>query len=164
MKPALLALLSSLLAVTGCGKFFYARGSLASDGGTIGTWSSTPQGCSRDPVDGRPPAQSSTVLTFLWNDPSMRDPLRDLHRFHAPNAPMRLELWREPGYALKLDTVKTLHTRLDPTVCSTLKVETHETPKTIPEGRPTLSGTLQLDCRVADSHLTANIAFKRCDY
>jgi hypothetical protein len=165
LKPATLALLAASLALTGCGKLFTAKGAIASDGGFIGTWSATPQGCSRDPLDGLPAAESSTILTFLWDDPSVRDPLRDLHRFNAPNAPMRLELWRERrGYALRLDTVKTHYTRLDPTVCSTLTVDAHESPRTIPEGRPTLSGTINLDCRVSDSRLTANINFQHCEY
>jgi hypothetical protein len=162
------------MALTGCSHLFHASGKLASDGGILGAWSSTPEGCTRDPVDGQPAAKSSSVLAFLWDDPSVRDPLRDIHRFHAPNAPMRLELARiypasSPTYTLKLDTVKTTGITLNRSVCSTLEVQTHETPRTLPEGQPTLSGSLQLDCRVhaadsSDSHITANIRFDRCEY
>jgi hypothetical protein len=165
LKAAATALLCSCLALTGCNKYFAARGIVSSPEGHLGAWSSTPPGCTRDPFDGLPISETSSVLTFLWQDPSIYDPLRGPHRFTAPDAPMRLTLSRAgTAYAIGIDTVKTEGTHFDSIACTTFAAETHETPKTIPEGRPSLSGTLRFDCRTAASHITANIRFNRCEY
>ncbi len=164
MKAA--ALLLALLGLTGCSHYFHATGTLASDGGEIGTFRSTPEGCSRDPADGLPASMSSTVLTFLWEDPAVRDiRLRDNHRQAAPNAPLRLEISRQGGaYVLTLNAVKSVGTRLDGNTCTTLRVDTQEGPPSVAEGRPTLGGTVQLECGVAGSHIMADIRFERCEY
>ena len=160
-----LALLACL-ALTGCDHYFAASGVVTGHGGALGTWSSTPEGCSRDPFDGLPASESSSVVTLLWDDPGIRDPLRDLHRPTAPDAPLRLEIARTPesGYTMQLNTVKTQGNRFDSHTCSRLIVDTRETPKAIPEGRPTLAGTVRFDCPTEGGHVTADVHFKRCEY
>jgi hypothetical protein len=153
------------LALAGCNKDFAVKGAVTSPRGHLGNWSSTPLGCTRDPFDGLPISESTSVLTFVWQDPSIHDPLRGPHRFRAPDAPMRLAVSHDgPAYALQIDTVKTEGTHFDSTTCSTLAVDTHEIPRTIPEGRPALSGTLRFDCSSDRSRITANIRFDRCQY
>ncbi len=152
----------ALFGLTGCGPpSFSATGFVSSEGGPLGVWKSQPQGCSRDPFDGAAPARTTSILTFLWDDPAVRDPLRDLHRFTAPDAPMRLELAHgTTGYTISLDTVKTRGTHLDLNVCQTMQVEAREGPALIPEGKPTLSGTLRFRC----GQIRADVHFKRCEY
>jgi hypothetical protein len=165
LKAALRCLpLMACLALTGC-RYFAASGDVASSGGDLGAWRSSPEGCSRDPFDGLPQGKSRSVLVFLWNDPSERDPLRDLHRPTAPDAPMRLELESVPtGYNLKLDTVKTEGTRFDSRACSSFAVDVHETAPDIREGKPTLAGTVRFSCPANGGTLSADVRFKRCDY
>jgi hypothetical protein len=159
-----LALLACL-ALAGCGRYFSASGTVASSGGDLGVWRQTPEGCSRDPFDGLPAAESSSVLSFLWNDPSVRDPLRDLHRSTAPDFPMRLELARVPtGYTVRLDTVKTQGTHFDSRACTSFSVEVHQAPPDIAEGKPTLAGRVRFICPANGGTLTADVRFKRCDY
>ena len=153
------------LTLPGCGSYFTASGKIASSGGDLGTWRESPEGCSRDPFDGLPAGESSTILTFLWNDPGVRDPLRDLHRSTAPNFPMRLEVARAPtGYTLKLDTVKTKATEFDSRTCTSFVVETQEAAPDIREGKPTLAGSVRFSCPANGGTLTADVRFKRCDY
>ena len=151
------------IVTAGCGRYFFASGKVASSGGDMGAWRSTPQGCSRDPFDGLPPGASSSVLTFLWNDPAVRDPLRDQHR--VPDTPMRLELERVPtGYTIKMDTVKTHGTEFDSRTCNRFAVDVHEAAPDIPEGKPTLAGSVRFSCPAAGGNLMADVRFKRCDY
>ncbi len=156
------ALLGTLAALAGCGPdAFHAKGVVASEGGPLGTWQSRPQGCSRDPFDGASSAQTSSILTFLWDDPAVRDRLRDLHRATAPDAPMRLDLARAgSSYTIALDTVKTHGTRFDDATCKTIQVNTHEGPRIIPEGKPTLSGSVRFEC----GQVKADVHFERCEY
>jgi hypothetical protein len=166
MKPARAALLL-LLSISGCSRgFFTARGVLTSDGGTFGHWSSKPQGCSRDPIDSRPSATSASIASFFWEDPAAHHiTLRDQNAPHAPDVPLRLDLLREDGtITARFQTVKTPGTRLDATVCTTLAIQTTESPATYTNGRPTLSGTVQLDCRLKGSHLTGNFHFQNCEF
>ena len=166
MKPAPLALLA-LLSITGCSRgFFTARGVLSSDGGTFGHWSAKPQGCSRDPIDSRPSATSASIASFFWENPADHDiNLRDQNAPRAPDAPLRLDFLTEKGGVIaRFETVKTAGTRLDPTVCTTLSLQTNESPATYANGRPTLAGTVHLDCRLKGSHLTGNFQFRRCEF
>ncbi len=160
------AVAACALLLAGCDPgFFKAEGTVASDGGGLGRWTSAPEGCSRDPFDGLGRAHTRSVLTLLWNDPSVKDPLRDKHRATAPDAPMRLEIARAAtGYEATLETVKSVGTRLDGSVCGRLEVETAEHRAEFREGQRTLSGTVKMDCRVKGSHLTADVQFSRCDY
>ena len=157
--------LLACLALTSCNRYFSANGTLASSGGDLGTWRWTPQGCSRDAFDGLPAGASSSVVTFLWNDPGVRDPLRDLHRATAPDVPMRLEVERVPtGYTLKLDTVKVQGTQIDSRVCSSFAVDVHQAAPDLPEGKPTLAGRVRFQCPSNGGTLTADIRFQRCAY
>ncbi len=84
-----------LVAAGGCAHhYFKVDGSLASDGGELGTWRSRPLGCSRDPVP--PPAEGvyEDVATLLWDDGLSRDNWRLAHSPGVGNRPGRLELWR----------------------------------------------------------------------
>ena len=138
---------------------------MASHGGALGTWRTTPEGCTRDPFDGLPASESTSVLTFLWDDPGIRDPLRDLHRPTELDLPLRLQVARAAGgYSLQLDNVKTRGTHFDSGTCATLTVETHETPRTLPEGKPTLAGSIRFDCPTDGGRVTADIHFQRCEY
>ncbi len=150
----------------GCDRgMFQVAGSVASAGGELGTWRSAPLGCSRDPFDGKPVETTASVATFLWEDPSMHDKLRDKHRPMAPDAPMRLELARRNNaVSASLTTVKIKGTLLQPGDCTRLQLDTQERPAAIPGGRPTLGGLLTMDCNVRGSHVTADFSFRRCEF
>ncbi len=155
-----------VLALTSCYRYvFAAHGTVASNGGTLGPWNSKPQGCSRDPQDGLPIGQSATLFTFLWEDPASHDPAREQNRAIAPDAPKRLDLTHTAsGLTATLDTVKTHGTVFDSSNCSLLRADTQEHKPDIREGKPSLAGHLQMDCRVQSSHLTADVTFTRCEY
>ena len=151
---------------------FRARGELASAGGELGTWRSTPIGCSRDPFDGLPPGESKSVVTLIWEDPARNDSdmVRDRDRWTRQDAPLRLELGRGAkgnagSYIGSLAMVRaTGTTRLDGSVCKELSVETSERPGRFEESKPALSGTLRMDCRVKGSRLTGAVRFEGCKY
>jgi hypothetical protein len=156
------------LALSGCGqRFFTAEGVVASDGGSLGVWRATPEGCSRDPFDGRVGADSRSVLTFLWDDPRKHNVKIDAKGW--TDAPLRLEIARDTarpvaGIVASLVTVNAVGTRLDGRVCQTLQLQTGERRAYYIEGRPTLHGTVTLDCQVKGSHITASVRFDRCDF
>ena len=153
-----------VLSLTGC-NVFAARGTVSSDGGELGQWASKPQGCSRDPQDNLPIGQTSSLFTLLWEDPASHDPAREQHRAIAPDAPLRLDIARAgPGFTATLNTVKTRGTVLDSSTCSLFRADIQQHKPDIPEGKPTLAGHLQMDCRTQASHITANVTFTRCEY
>ena len=159
-------LLGSLCVVTGCERhYFKATGALTSDGGRLFAWTRPVQGCSPDPLDGLPPNKSSTLFTLYWDNPVDRD--KEV-RHNAPpeNLLQRLEVFRtRDGLAGSLRTTLIApDTVLDSSVCSTFHATTSPGDPVIAGGRPTLSGTLDLDCRVDDSHLTAHVRFSGCEY
>jgi hypothetical protein len=165
MKRLILLLL--FLLPLGCNRgFFAAHGTLSSDGGTFGHWNSKPVGCSRDPIDGRPSPTSASIASFFWEDPADHDiRLRDQNAPMAPDAPLRLDFLKDNGAVIaRFETIKTPGTRLDVSVCTTLNLQTSEQPATYADGRPTLRGTVQLDCRLKGSHLTGNFQFQRCEF
>lgn len=123
----------------------------------------SPQGCTRDTFDGRPPGQSTSVLTLLWSDPGKRDGKLD-NTTVAPDAPMRVEVARTPGVVATVYTKQTGGTRLDAGVCRTLRLETWEEVARYPEGRATLAGTLAMDCTAGGSHVIADLRFSGCEY
>jgi hypothetical protein len=167
-RRTLLAFALALAAgVTGCEPSFRAHGNVSSVGpASKDNWRSTPQGCTRDPFDGRPPDKTRSILTLLWEDPSMRDP-----KFYdtgtAPDSPMRLEFSRADSVS---QISATLHTRykagvpLDTRVCSAFHLTTHEQPAQLPTTRPSLSGELALDCQAAGNHIAASVRFQGCEY
>ncbi len=166
-KVSVSVLLVTVLAcLTGCFRYvFSAHGTVASDGGALDQWDSKPQGCSRDPQDSLPIGQTSTLFTFLWEDPASHDPAREQHRAIAPDAPKRLDVARTgSGLTATLNTVKTHGTVFDSSNCSLLHVDTQQHKPDIREGKSSLAGHLQMDCRTQGSHLTADVTFLRCEY
>ncbi len=162
---ALLICAAGLLA--GCERrFFRSDGVISSDGGALAAWSRPFQGCSPDPLDGLPPEKSSTVFTFYWDNPVERDVLH-MRRLTPPrNLLERLEITRKPGgFRGVMKTAKIQpDIVLDSSDCSTFKATTSKGKPVIAGGRPTVDGTLDLDCRVAGSHLTASVRFTGCEY
>jgi hypothetical protein len=153
----------------GCHRNFFTAhsGYVATSGPAFGTWSSTPQGCSRDPKDALPDAQSRTAATFFWEDPADHNPmLRDHKLPHVPDAPDQFNLLHTPagGYQVRLKTLQTDGTLIGPEDCTTFEVETHEQPPGFPAGRPTLGGTVNLECHVKGSEVEAHFTFDHCDY
>jgi len=171
------ALLLSLVAapgLAGCGlDFFNIHGTMASDGGGLGRWRARPEGCSRDPFDGRPPDKSTSIVVFVWEDPRVHHYVNE-QRYVRPDAPLRLEISRldlshsaaESGPAIVADlhTLRKPGVRLDGGVCRTLRFETVDQPPTLAHPRPSLAGHLDLDCTVLDSHITAALQFEHCQY
>ena len=168
-RPSLVLLALAITAgLIGCGPpGFRAHGEVASAGpDDRDNWRSPPQGCSRDPFDSLPPDKSKSILTFVWEDPGMRDPKVD-NTWAAPDAPMRLEFSRSdapPGVSATLHTRYKAGIPLDRRVCSTFHLETHEQPAKPPATRPLLAGELALDCRADGNHITANVRFEHCKY
>jgi hypothetical protein len=123
-------------------------------------------GCSRDPQDGLPEGQSSTIAAFLWDDKLSRDPRYQRHSAGAPNIPGRLEISHAgSGFAGVFESQKPpASTPLDDTVCSTLQMTTYEGKPIIKGGKPTLEGTLRMDCKVAGSHLSGELHFSGCEF
>jgi hypothetical protein len=155
------------LCTAGCEHhYFQAHGALNSDGGTLGRWHEVPEGCSLAPVDGLPVGQSSTLATLVWLDPLAKDPSRERHRAAAANVPLRLTMLRA-GNATVADLTM-MHSdqpiRLDSRVCSSMSVSTKPGKPEFPGARPTLDGSLQLQCQVDDSHLEANLHFSGCEF
>lgn len=167
MRARLAPALFLLVLLTGCEhRFFSVAGSISSDGGGLGEWKSSPQGCSRDPLDGAPAAKSNTVATFFWQDPRIVARVRDLQQVAIPDAPLRLEV-RKAGTGLNaiLYTVKVNGPiALDPSVCSDISLSSHEIGPQIKGGHPALAGRLKLDCQLRDSHLKANLRFSGCEF
>ncbi len=156
----------ALLGAAGCEPhFFDVQGTIASDGGELLTWRTAPQGCSRDPADGEPPASTATVATFLWEGPMNEDrPAQQKGR--ATPGPLRLEIARSgAGFAGHLTTTSNPKgATLDGSDCKTFSLETHPGPPEFSGGKPTLSGTLALDCTTNGSHVTANLRFSGCTF
>ena len=156
-----------LLALLGCHRgLFNAKGQVGTDGPAFGTWASPPQGCSRDPMDGLPDSQTSTLATFFWEDPADHNiMLRDHHMDVVPDAAQQLNLIRVPGgYSVRIKTVQTAGTLLTAKDCSTFKIDTHEQPAGFAGGRPALGGEVHLECSYQQSRVFANFTFDRCDF
>ena len=156
----------AMACLLGCDqRFFSARGSVASSGGRLGNWHSTPEGCSRDPFDGKPAADSASVATFLWEDPSVHDPDRDKNRYKAPDAPMRLEISRLPGgLRASLTTVKIVGMRIDSSDCSQFRLEQRDEAPGVAGAKPALAGRLVMQCTVAGGQVSADVRFDHCEY
>jgi len=137
---------------------------MASDGGGLGRWRARPQGCTLDRFDGLPANRSSSVVAFVWADPALGHPLNE-QRYVRPDAPLRLEISHAgsesaPTVVADLHTLRKAGVRLDANVCTTLRFNAAEHGP----GRPTLAGTLDLDCTVDRSHITATLQFEHCAF
>ena len=158
--------LSFLPALAGCRRgFFNAQGFVESRGGALGDWHSAPQACSRDPFDGKPVGQSGSIAAFIWEDPSVHDPLRDQHRPMAPDAPLRLELSRDgAGLRAGLTTVKTEGTLIVGADCTDFRFDSLEQAPLVAGAASALAGRLRMDCQVHGSHVRADLHFERCEF
>ena len=162
----MLAATALVLGAGGCERrFFRATGYVASQGGVLSNWRSTPMGCSRDPLDGLPRGRSQTIAMFVWEDPSMHDPNRDQDRAWAPDAPLRLELAHDgAGYVATVRTVKTGGTDIKSAACRTFEVDTTEERPSVAGALPGLGGRVRMDCEAGGSHVTAEFRFSRCEF
>lgn len=152
---------SFLLAFLGCGPtFFAAKGTVSSSGGQLGSWSVTPISCSRDEFNG----DSSRLITMLFRGPQSNDPDRDLHQDKQPDSLLRLEVAKNgSGYMAQLETMKSMEgTLLDASNCQKLTLDRTEHSAGFGELHPTLNGELVMDCTVKQSHVTADVIFKKC--
>lgn len=169
MNEARAASLLLLLVAVGCNSdTFTEQGAMRSQGNYRNTWQWHPQGCTRDPFDGLPVGNSKSIVSLIWENPGFRD-VKLSNPNWSPDAPLRMDF--EPARSGDRGEVQaTLHTidtggiLLDKSVCSTLKLQTQEHAAGQAGGRPTLSGELELECRVHDSHMTATIQFQGCEY
>ena len=165
MKLAAWSVLALLFAVAGCKRSFTSQGSIASQGSGINTWHAQFQGCTRAPFDALPAGQTRSILTFIWQDPGIRDPAMDHHLLDHPDFPMRLEFSRsDRGTVATLHTLRSAGILLDRTVCSTFDLQTQEQALATPGSRASLSGALALECGVKQGHITANLHFENCKY
>ena len=159
-----LALLIVLL--SGCEEhFFKPQGVVSSDGGELFAWSRPVQGCSPDPLDGQPVGKSATLFTLYWDNPVSREE-KERHNPPPENKLQRLEISKGSNGVQGLLSTTLIHPDivLDASVCSTLKATTTPGKPVIAGGRPTVDGTVDLDCRVVGSHLTASVRFTGCEY
>ncbi len=162
-----LGLTGLLWLLAGCEHhFFQSQGVLTSEGGALTAWSRAVQGCSPDPTDGLPVGKSSTVFTLYWDNPVEYDLLSRKPLPPKPNQLQQLEVYRTAeGLTGRLRMTRSApDTLLEPRVCSRFDATTSPDHPVIPGGRPTVDGTLELDCRVAGSHLTASVRFSGCEY
>ncbi len=160
-------LLSVALLLAGCERhFFKSEGVITSDGGALAAWSRPVQGCSPDPLDGLPPRQSSTLFTFYWDNPVERDVLHMKRILPPSNLLERLEVTRQPdGLRATMKTAKLPNDIvLNSANCTVLKATKVPGKPVIADGRPTVDGSLDLDCRAAGSHVTASVRFTGCEY
>ena len=164
---AAVLLAACMLCSTGCERrFFHTAGRISSDGGELGTWRMRPVSCTRDAANGFPGRDGEAIATLLWADPSRRDK-RYINQGQktAPEVPMRLDLMRVGGGVTGvLDMWRRKGVRLDARVCTQLEMTTQEGAAALPEGRPTLTGHLVMDCTVEGSHLAADLTFNGCEY
>ena len=157
------AVLTVCVTLTGCEpRFFKVHGTISSDGGALGRWDTSPEGCARDPLDKKPIGESATVATFLWQDLRVRE--RDRKTF--PDAPTRLELSRtDKGLSANLETDRTATgTTLDTGDCRTFHLTTAEGKPALAGGKPTLGGRLEMDCTARGSHIEADLRFSGCEF
>jgi hypothetical protein len=164
-RSGLLAALTLVLPFTGCGRgFFTVHGSLANQGGPGNTWRTTPEGCTRDPFDGKPSDKSTSILTLLWQNPAIRNPhLTDPYK--SPDAPLRLEFSRSTtGVTATLHTRKRAGIALNASDCTLLRLDTEEHPPRRANSLPSLSGTLALQCHANRSDISADLTFTGCQY
>ena len=171
----IVAALALLFALTGCSRnFFHATGQVGTDGPSptlegpaFGSWASTPQGCSRDPIDAQPDSRTATIASFFWKNPAIDNiMLRDHRMAHTPDAPDEINLLRDPagGYDVRIKTVKTGGWLLRPQDCTRMDIDTHEQGPAFAGGRSSLGGTVHFSCSAKQSHVWGDFTFSRCEY
>ena len=142
---------------------------MASEGGALRNWRSAPAGCTRAAFDGRPDGETdgetSSIATFVWEDPSVHDLKSDYHLPDSPNGPLRLELARDQGgFSAGLTTKKTEGTRILSADCALFEVKTWQEAPVIAGARPSLAGRVRMDCRAEGGRVTADLWFRRCEF
>lgn len=166
MKRRLAPVLLLTLALTGCERhFFQPHGDLVLDDAPFGSWHGPVQGCIRAPSHPLVPSRAKTIVSFLWVKPT-NDDERTARHLPQYNAPVELDVAQQDGqFTGTLSTYYTpLGDPLDARSCRTLSLTTQEDTPELAGGRPTLSGTLDLDCRIRSAHITAHIQFSGCEY
>ncbi len=160
--------LAALVLLSGCHRnFFAAKGTFASIGPAFGEWNRTPMGCSRDPKDALPDAQTRTLATFVWENPADHDSRYNGNNDPpAPDQPMQLNVLRADGggYDLRLKTLFTGGWLITAKDCSKLQIETHEQGPAFVGGRSSLAGSVVAECSVKQSRVWADFTFERCEY
>lgn len=163
------ALVCVVVCMGGCERqYFRSHGVVSSDGGQLAAWSRPVQGCSPDPLDGQPVGKSATLFTLYWDNPRKR-PDKGKHRpvrLPEPNQLQQLEISRDANGVTGLLRTSLINSDavLDARSCSKLQATTAPGKPALQGGRPTVNGTLELDCHVADSHLTGSVRFSGCEY
>ena len=150
----------------GCGRGEFTRsGFVAVEGGALRSWSSAPLGCTRAAFDGKPDAETSSIATFIWEDPGAHELRWNYNLPDSPDRPLRLEIGREGGgFSAGLTTKKTEGTRIVSADCARFEVQTWQEPPLIAGARPSLTGRLQMDCKAKDGRVTADLRFRRCEF
>jgi hypothetical protein len=158
---------SILFCITGCGPtFFSSKGTIASSGGELGQWSSSPAMCDREEFDG----DSSKLIRMEFAGPPNTDPDRDVHQTNQRKGPYELNVAKNgSGYMAQIKLFNDVPgvdgiqgVILDSSSCRTLTFDRTEHTAGFGEMHPTLNGTLVMDCTYKQSHVTANIRFKKC--
>ncbi len=159
-----------LLVGAGCERrFFWSKGTVASEGGRLGHWDLAPRACARGLGVTLGAGRLQSVATLLWEDQRLRGKkYRDHALERASDLPLRLDLVQDDaegkGLVAVISTMKSAGTRMDGTNCRKLQLDTHEEGAALPEGRPTLAGTLMMDCAVNGNHLRADVQFRQCEW
>jgi hypothetical protein len=156
-----------LFCTVGCGPtFFSSKGAIASSGGELGKWSATPVMCTREEFDG----DSSKLILMHFSGPKNTDPDRKIHGNNLPEGPYELHVAKNgSGYMAQLKFFKDIPgvdvfqgVVLDSSSCKALTLDRSEHSTNFGSMHPTLNGELVMDCTYKQSHVTADIKFKKC--
>jgi hypothetical protein len=155
-----------LLGTVGCGPtFFSSKGAVVSSGGELGAWSATPVMCSREEFDG----DSSKLIEMHFSGPKNTDPDRSIHGNSQPEGPYELHVAKNGrSYMAQLKFFKSIPgvdvfngVVFDSSSCKTLTLDRTEH-SSVGSMHPTLNGELVMDCTYRQSHITADVKFKKC--
>lgn len=158
---------SILLGTVGCGPtFFSSKGAIVSSGGELGEWSASPVMCTREEFDG----DSSKLIAMHFSGPKNTDPDRTVHGNNQPEGPYELHVAKNgQGYMAQLKFFKNIPgvdvfngLILDSSSCKTLTLDRTEHSADFGRMHPTLNGELVMDCTFKQSHITADVKFKKC--
>lgn len=156
-----------LSCATGCGPtFFSSKGAIASSGGELGKWSASPVMCEREEFDG----DSSKLIRMMFSGPQNTDPDRSVHHNDQPDGPLELHVAKNgSSYMAQVKFFKDIPgvdvfqgLILDSSSCKTFTFDRTEHSAGLGSIHPTLNGELVMDCSYKQSHITADIKFKKC--
>ena len=169
-RPWGVGLAVMLFLCAGCERrFFWTRGAVASEGGRLGTWHLAPQACARGLTTAMGADRVQSVATLLWQDQRLRGKKYRDHAYErAGDLPLRLDLVQDDaegkGLVAVLGMMKSGGMHLDGATCKRLQLESHEEGAAVEGGRPTLAGTLAMDCTLDGNHITADVQFNQCEW